>query len=144
MATLRKYASRDRSGDLQVIDEADFFDPNRWNLHQKDDYPDFTSSIVRAAWLAACSGFFAMLNNFSATRLRFSSWDVAPWAIGLGASSRSFARCAKPSSTASPRRKGDEAGGLGVVVGWDIRSIATPVAIDAAVCTTFLNMFIST
>ena len=29
MAMLRKYTSRDRSGDLQVIDKADVFDPNR-------------------------------------------------------------------------------------------------------------------
>lgn len=40
MARLRKYASRDRLGDPQVIDKGAFFDPNRQNLHQKDDYPD--------------------------------------------------------------------------------------------------------
>jgi hypothetical protein len=37
MARLRKYASRDRLGDLQVIDKAAFFDPNRQNLHQNDE-----------------------------------------------------------------------------------------------------------
>ncbi len=47
MARLRKYASRDRLGDPQVIDKAAFFDPNRQNLHQKDDYPDVGTTSAR-------------------------------------------------------------------------------------------------
>lgn len=47
MARLRKYASRDRLGDLQVIDKAAFVDPNVQNSHQNDDYPRWQMGGMR-------------------------------------------------------------------------------------------------
>ncbi|MGF6508592.1 hypothetical protein OKW26_004418 [Paraburkholderia sp. 32] len=35
-----QYANLAESSDFQVIDKSDFFDSNRQNSHQKDDYPD--------------------------------------------------------------------------------------------------------